>query len=167
MNIFAVHDNPSAAAQHLCDAHVNKMILETAQIMSTVHALHDEHEDWMYKPTHKHHPSVLWAAENNCNYGWLWYHWRALSAEFMLRFKKEHASWKKLGSRLEFPPTSITHNPKQTPFALAMPDQYKFFDSPVDCYRAYYAAEKSTQPWFRYTNAHAPDWLAEWQERLN
>ena len=167
MNIFAIHESPVAAARQLCDAHVNKMILETAQIMSTVHYLHDEHKDWMYKPTHKHHPSVRWAAENNCNYGWLWYHWRDMSAEFMRRFKKPHASWVKLGYRTEYPPMRMKQTQTQTPFALAMPDQYKFFDSPVDCYRAYYAAEKSTQPWFKYTNAQVPDWLAEWQERLN
>ena len=58
MNIFAVDESPKASAQDLCDAHVVKMILESAQILCTVHDLHGKWKDWMYKPTHRHHPSV-------------------------------------------------------------------------------------------------------------
>ena len=35
MNIFRLHDDPYIAAQMHCDKHVVKMILETAQMLST------------------------------------------------------------------------------------------------------------------------------------
>lgn len=36
MNIFVVDTDPRKAAQSLCDKHVVKMVLETAQILSTI-----------------------------------------------------------------------------------------------------------------------------------
>ena len=35
MNIFFLHKDPSRAAKAQCDKHVVKMILETAQMLST------------------------------------------------------------------------------------------------------------------------------------
>ena len=35
MNIFFLDENPQKAAQSLCDKHVVKMVLETAQMCST------------------------------------------------------------------------------------------------------------------------------------
>ena len=166
MNIFAVDENPMYAAQDLADAHVIKMSLESAQILCTVHHLHGKGQDWMYRPTHKHHPSVKWAAEADCNYGWLWYHFRALADEYTYRFGKEHKSWKELGGRLSYPPMGITQTDTQTPFALAMPDEYKFFGKPVECYRAYYAGVKTKLPRFKYSYRPEPKWLDEWQARL-
>jgi len=166
MNIFAVDESPSAAAWDLADVHVVKMILESAQILCTVYDLHGEWEDWMYKPTHRHHPSVKWAAESNCNYGWLWYHFEALGREYTRRYNKRHKTIHNLCGRLSYAPRSITHTDKQTPFALAMPDEYKFFGTPVDCYRAYYAGEKTKMDRFTYRHRAKPAWLDEWQERL-
>ena len=36
MNIFVLDTNPITAAQMQCDKHVVKMVLETAQILSTI-----------------------------------------------------------------------------------------------------------------------------------
>ena len=36
MNIFILDRDPVLAAQYQCDKHVVKMVLETAQIMSTI-----------------------------------------------------------------------------------------------------------------------------------
>lgn len=41
INIFYVHEDPQIAAQSLCDKHVVKMILESAQMLSTAHRLLD------------------------------------------------------------------------------------------------------------------------------
>ena len=35
MNIFAINENPIVAAQEQCDKHVVKMIVESAQMLST------------------------------------------------------------------------------------------------------------------------------------
>ena len=41
MNIFILDEDPRKAAQMVCDKHVNKMIIESAQMMSTVHRMLD------------------------------------------------------------------------------------------------------------------------------
>ena len=65
MNCFFLSHRPHECAMMHCDQHVNKMILESAQILSTV--LYTKHPisyspTLMYKPTHKNHPTVLWAS---------------------------------------------------------------------------------------------------------
>lgn len=162
MNIFALHEDPSKAAQMHCDKHVVKMVLETAQILSTVHHLHGSPNiDSVYKPTHKNHPSVKWAAEWRSNYQWLYWLFYFLSDEYRLRFCREHKSWEKLRLPLEVIPESVPGNLYEgSPFALAMPDVYKFVsDDPVECYRAYYWHEK--RDLLKYTKRSEPEWLAE------
>ena len=41
MNIFYLHENPEICAEYHCDKHVVKMILETAQMLSTAHRIID------------------------------------------------------------------------------------------------------------------------------
>ena len=41
MNIFYLHDDPKIAAEMSCDKHVVKMILESAQVLSTCHRVQD------------------------------------------------------------------------------------------------------------------------------
>ena len=41
MNIFYLHPNTTTCAQHHCDKHVVKMIIEYAQLMSTAHRVLD------------------------------------------------------------------------------------------------------------------------------
>ena len=41
MNIFYLDKNPVVAAQMQCDKHVVKMILESAQMLSTAHRVLD------------------------------------------------------------------------------------------------------------------------------
>ena len=39
MNIFYLHPNPKICALYHCDKHINKMMLEYTQILSTSHRL--------------------------------------------------------------------------------------------------------------------------------
>ena len=41
MNIFALSSDPFESAQMMCDKHVVKMIVETAQLLSTAHRVLD------------------------------------------------------------------------------------------------------------------------------
>ena len=41
MNIFILDKSPVKAAQMLCDRHVPKMIVESAQMLSTIHRMLD------------------------------------------------------------------------------------------------------------------------------
>ena len=60
MNIFAVHKNPAVAAIMLCDKHVSKMTLETAQMLSTVARSYGYGDSIIYKTVHPKHPCTLW-----------------------------------------------------------------------------------------------------------
>lgn len=161
MNIFALDNDPSKAAQMHCDKHVVKMVLETAQILSTVHHLYES--EWVgevYKPTHKNHPSVKWAAESTGNYRWLALLFKALAVEYTHRYNKPHKSWKNLRRALLRYPDGDKPLGPLTPFALAMPDVYKFVSAdPVECYRAYYWHEKRDM--LIYTRREEPQWLTK------
>ena len=69
MNIFFIDKCPVRSAIQLCDKHVVKMVLETAQMCST--AIHEwcwgdemilEH---VYKPAYKNQPMTVWVREND------------------------------------------------------------------------------------------------------
>ena len=131
MNIFILDTSPILAAQYQCDKHVVKMILESAQIMSTIMG-------GPYKPTHQNHPCVLWAKASEANYSWLAVHALALCAEYTHRYDKRHKCQDVIEG-LELP---ISWPSKMTPFVQCMPEQYKQVNS-VDAYRAYYRNEKA------------------------
>lgn len=157
MNIFALHDDPQRAAEMHCDKHVVKMVLESAQILSTVHHMYDtSHTTKIYRPTHKAHPCTLWAAENTANYAWLRDLYWQLGIEYTYRYGKMHKSME-IFNYLADIPYQMTIEHQHTPFARAMPDQYKFFDDPIDSYRAYYINEKAHI--LQYTRRDEPEWL--------
>lgn len=94
MNVFFVDRNPIIAAKSLCDQHVVKMTLETAQILSTacVELGVSSHISGLYKPTHKNHPSCVWARASLEHFQWLLAHGIALGTEYTERFGKVHRS---------------------------------------------------------------------------
>lgn len=71
MNIFALDICPRKAARAHCDQHLHKMILESAQIVSSVLHASGNRSAWLYKPTHQNHPCTIWAGETNHNLMWL------------------------------------------------------------------------------------------------
>lgn len=177
MNIFHLDNCPIKAAKMHHDKHVVKMILETAQMLSSAHRfldgelyidrtantgrkvkrwqLPDSREDILYKATHINHPSTVWTRNSAANYHWLYVHFVALCEEYTHRYGKIHATETKLREALFDAPKNI-ENIGLTEFAQAMPDQYKDAD-PVKGYHKYYIAEKKSQS--KYTNREAPVWL--------
>lgn len=91
MNIFVTNPVPIECAAEHCDVHLRKMIVETAQILSTAHYLNDSVVD-AYKPTHIHHPCVKWASASYVNYHWLAALFESLCYEYQYRFDKIHAT---------------------------------------------------------------------------
>lgn len=154
MNVFYVDENPGIAAKSLIDKHVVKMTLETAQILSTALAAHGQ--DAPYKPTHKNHPVVQWAAKSRGNFIWLCWHGHWLAWEYQLRYGRVHASedvihqcWQKA--------FSIPDRPFSPP-PQCMPEQYRGDDA-VLAYRRYYVFGKL--PLGGYTGRTAPKWCRE------
>ena len=128
-----------------CDKHVIKMVLETAQILSTI-------SGGPYRPTHPHHPCVLWAAASTGNYAWLVEHGLALCEEYTYRYGRTHKSQGVIES-LFYPPAHV-HTSPLTPHVQCMPEELRGPD-PVEAYRRYYRT-KQFAAWSR--NRPAPNW---------
>lgn len=141
MNIFVLHINPRTAAQHHADKHVGKMLIESAQMLSTAHHIVSPLTTPAdaYKPTHANHPCSIWARTDAKNYLWLYELADALAEEYEKRYGKTHATAYVLECLSE-PPVGLPSK-TLTPFAQAMPDQYKHKDA-VMAYRAFYMHEK-------------------------
>ncbi|MNY27080.1 hypothetical protein D3C86_1609670 [compost metagenome] len=122
MNIFCTSSCPIQSAQDLSNNLVVKMILESAQMLSTAHYILDGSQVG-YKPTHVNHPCSIFSRSGDENYQWLWQHFNALCGEYTHRTGKVH----KTGSLLETlktPPKNITKRPLSIDF-LCMPDDCK------------------------------------------
>lgn len=152
MNIFYVDKDPKIAAQSLCDKHVVKMILESAQMLST--AQNAAGLPGPYKSTHFHHPSNVWVRKSPYNYAWLLRHFHVLCEEYTYRYGKRHKCEDLLTCFLSFPhpfeSTECTDPP------LCMPDEYKIGDA-VTSYREYYRKGKAHL--LKYTKREKPEWL--------
>jgi hypothetical protein len=144
MNIFYLHQNPEVAAKAMTNKHVVKMILESAQLLSTAHHVLDEQNALsdLYKVTHKNHPSGIWVRESIENYNWLYQHFVALCQEYTNRYGKIHLTQIKLQELLKNPPANIPKVPA-TPIRVAITDkQWHVPNNPVQSYRNYYVGEK-------------------------
>lgn len=179
MNIFILDEDPSKAAQMLCDRHVPKMIVESAQMLSTAHrlldgiverrpsksgktmqnyyVLPDIREDYMYAAVHKNHPCTVWTMASKCNYFWHYEHFLAMGQEFEYRRGKTHATIELLGDKLKQKPINIP-DIGLTEFAQAMkayPECMVEGDA-VTAYRNYYHTAKDFAKW--EWRRPAPEW---------
>ena len=156
MNIFVLDLDPKKAAKYHTDKHVVKMILEHAQMMST--AVRMSGIDEGYKIAYQNHPCTKWVRESLSNYRWLYDLTFYINLQYRLRFNHNynHKSFDVIDSIREpnIPDLGMT------PFAQAMPDQYKN-ENPVIAYRRYYIFEKSHL--FQWTKVTKPEWL-DWYE---
>jgi hypothetical protein len=161
MNIFFLHKDPQWAANALCDKHVPKMLLESAQMLSTaVQANAKERLEDLYKPAYPKHPMTIWVGHTRQNFIWALENAVFISQEYYKRFNKLHKSSTILNIILDknysnkiikqMHPDYITEPPQ------CMPDEYKD-DDYVTAYRKYYQGAKSYfAKWER--GVSAPDW---------
>lgn len=160
MNIFYLDHNPHQAAQWHSDTHCVKMIVETAQMLSTAHhTLSPEAENiGLYKATHINHPCSIWVRQNSANYQWGYELLDGLCAEFRIRRGKTHAT-ERLLPLLRIRPDMPTAAEISMP-ALAMPDTFKCTD-PVASYRAYYRQKYADGiAAYNWLPEREPFWLA-------
>lgn len=157
MNIFYLDHNPAICASMHNDKHCVKMIVETAQILSTVHHKYGSANlEQYYKPTHKNHPSTIWAGQTIRNYQWLWSLLNELCMEYTHRYGKSHkVVWSGLLQALYEPPIDIPNDIFTEP-PQAMPDDCKM-DNSIDAYRKYYIVHKSHIA--KWTNREVPFWV--------
>ena len=140
MNIFAVNEDPRMAALELPDKLIPKMIVESAQMLSTAHRVldGDERADilGLYKKAYENHPSTIWVREDAMNYWWLWMHALTLCEEYKWRFSPEgqgignpHKTESVIHALqelpLNIPAEKDTNWEVLQDLPLCMPDQYK------------------------------------------
>jgi len=164
MNIFATNECPVKSAQDHCNRHNVKMILELAQMLSTAHFELDGNIVG-YKPTHKNHPCSIWIRQCSGNYKWGYEHFKALCDEYSFRSGKIHKT-SELLELLGKIPSKIAFGDR-TPFAMAMPENYKklgIFDQ-TKAYQAYLNAK--FKEWacrekplaVEWTKRNKPEWV--------
>jgi len=152
MNIFILDKDPKLAAQYHGDKHVVKMITESAQMLCAV--LHLNGQPSHYKLTHANHPCTKWARESLSNWVWLRDFALHLNDEYNHRYgmHKQHKAGEVIKS-LQLP---TIPDIGLTPFAQAMPEEYRNEDAVV-AYRTYYLKDK--QHLHQYKNREIPDWI--------
>lgn len=163
MNIFFLDKNPELAAKYQCDKHVVKMILESAQLLSTAHrvldgnklVLSDDREQVLYKATHINHPSAVWCRATHGNYIWLADHFEYLLNEYTFRYNKRHKT-EDYHKELIKAPDRIEPDKFTTP-PCCMPDEFKISNDPVINYREYYKIGKSHL--HKWTKREKPQWI--------
>ncbi len=168
MNIFVLDENPVIAARMLCDKHIVKMPLETAQLLSSVFSIAlkapnpfvsitNQNIEVPYKLTHKNHPCSLWARQSKGSFCWLIEYGRELCKEYTWRYKRTHKSEEIVDWCDSNKDLLIFQSADIQTFIQALPDRYKC-SSPIKAYRKYYLQEKMRfAKWEK--GREAPDWI--------
>jgi len=179
MNIFYLDHDQQKCAEWSVDSHCIKMILESAQLLSTAHRVLDGHEyiddggkrkvkRWrldddrntqLYSATHVNHPSAVWCRETESNYLWLWSLLREYCKEYTYRYGKTH---KVEADGLLY---DLRYTPHNTPLIYfteppsAMDPKYIISKDPIVNYRNYYKVGKTHL--HKWKNRQPPEWIKD------
>jgi hypothetical protein len=181
MNIFILDEDPRTAASMHCDKHVPKMVLESAQMLSTAHRmldgvetkkrsrsgktmskyyyLGDTREHHLYNAVHFNHPCTVWTRESAQNYLWHYELFISLCDEYTKRYGKLHLTDRSLREHLKPTPDNIP-DIDMTPFRLAMKSNPECMNeaAPVESYRKFYMTKQERFK-MEWKNAQTPYWF--------
>lgn len=170
MNIFAIYEDPVLAAKHLCDRHVVKMTLESAQLLCNAHwkmssVINDIPYKALPKP-YEYNPTVPWTYKNLGNYDWLIEHSVALCAEYTARYNKVHKCQEVIEWCQKNKPTRLQEGDR-TAFAIAIKEHLRqkciISNDPIQSYRRYYVLDKHK---FATWKRNKPDWWDQLKSEL-
>lgn len=158
MNVFFLDRDIVKCAQAHVDKHVNKMILEGAQLLASAHWVTDpegtKDVPEMYRLTHKNHPDAVWVRSSINHYLYLLDLMDALNDEANYRYggSKVHLSLSKAKSWPfpAIPDIAFVDPPK------CVHDDFKQVPDPVEAYRKYYCRDK--RQFAAWTKRQPPDW---------
>jgi len=173
LNIFYLDACPVKAAQLQVDTHVNKMITETAQILSNAYTLDHlklapkTQKGLPRKHSYPHHPCSKWVQQGMDNFNWLVEHGIALYNEKCYCLGGDHFSFYFIEwcskNKPDFPQGWTTP-------ALAMKNypQFMNYTDPVNSYKKFYVSDKqldnSGKRMDNYTKRNRPDFWFEYFE---
>lgn len=168
MNLFIISRCIKECAEAMFDKHISKIILEAVQMLCAAKILLSDNVDIencpikLYRITHKNHPVSIWVRTSLENYMWTLDLVDAMHSEWKYRYEhpsdKEHKSYIVAKYLREYAPKA-SQFPLQsclTPFAQAMPDEYKCEDA-VEAYRKYYQSPEK-QKFASWKKRKAPEW---------
>ena len=147
MNIFFLDKTPEKSAQYLCDKHIPKMLLESAQMLSTAVRKYEEDTETtplaepIYKSAYPNHPMTIWVSETLGNFTWALDNAIWINNEYKLRFNKIQKSYKVLKNIIDFELNAHIPEGDFTEPPQCMPDEYRDKDY-VTAYRRYYNTDK-------------------------
>ena len=161
MNLFILSLLQWEIAQSMIDKHVSKILLEAVQMLCTAKRVIDpEDVDCLYKMAHKNHPVTVWCRKSRANFIWTLDLVDELHKEWRFRYghpeTKFHKSYLVAMILRENMPSRFEEE-ELTPFALAMPEEYKT-DDPVESYRNYYMSEEKRKIATWNKRREKPDW---------
>jgi hypothetical protein len=180
MNIFYLDKDPRVCAEMHNDKHVIKMILESAQLLSTAHRvldgtesivksktnrnvkrwiLPDERDTILYSATHMNHPSAIWCRQSKNNYVWLFDLFCSLIHEYWYRYGKTHKCASMIDALANIPNNLADIEFTQpTP---AMPKEVIIKGDSIASYRNYYINNKQhLASWSGKINSrNVPEWF--------
>lgn len=159
MNIFALHPVPETSALWLDDKRKNKMITETAQMISTViwrnHSeYYRSHQSVLMQPSYVNHPCTKWAAAHINHLYWLHEYLQSLKTQW----GKPHKSFRVLPivePLVQNPVTSILSFPNCT--------TYKHIEDTVQAYRIYMVDKWNKDLLPTWNKGEKPYWYEEKQ----
>jgi hypothetical protein len=162
MQVFAFSPSVMQSAEWLCDKHVVNQPRETVQILNTALHLNDAPDDLLfYKPTHKGHPVVTWAAQSLRHWRWVYMYAFAVEGEFYNRYDDTHLSVRKLARNIDVADAReyIDYDGWTDP-----PQAFSEYEADTDdtwqAYREYYKHHKQHDMEFLYENGRSkPSWL--------
>lgn len=111
-----------------------------------------------YLPTMQNHPSAVWVRSSLENFCWTHNYANALGSEAHYRYGSTHKSLDMINNLPE-PKNMEDHG--FTQFALAMTEELKDYDNPIDSYRMFYMLDKGTMAEWKHRDK--PPW---WDEEL-
>lgn len=171
MNIFFLHEKPNMAAFMHCDKHCVKMILETAQMLSTAHRvtldgdpIDNPHADslGLLKAAFVNHPSTVWVRTSSQHYRWAYHLFSELLLEYEQRYDRRHALCRLYMPLQEKP--ALVMDRGFVPPPQCMPAKYRrdpSIASTVKAYRDYILGEK--MHFAKWDRGEKPYWVSNWE----
>lgn len=150
MNIFILDKDPVIAAQYHCDAHLHKMVLEAAQMLSTAaHKHFPRLKGHIYAPAYEKHPCTLWVSASFSNMDWLCSLATSLNQIREIGGSNRHASMDVIDAIWQNCPEYPLDPPTEFAEAMYLHIKCRTELSTVEKYQLYY--RKKNEQWIKET----------------
>jgi hypothetical protein len=167
MNLFILSLFPKEVAMFMMDKHIVKIILEAVQMLCSARRVLLPTDDEttnapLYKLAHKNHPVTIWCRMSRENFIWTLDLVDEMHKEWRFRYNHPETKFHKSYLVAQYlrtciPDACVFPEQRLTPFAQAMPDQYKHEDAVV-AYRNYYMSEEKQKIATWNKKREAPAW---------